>query len=427
MFDIASNKMQLTYFTFPSSKQNSENENQSSVITKKILNLSAVNRAEQQTETLAETSDSTYKKNSPLTSSKQGIILKTSRSGSPLNTSRSGSPLNTSRSGSPLIASRSGSPWTTSKTVIELDQQIICKIYQSKLLEMKNNHLEAIKISRYDHSQLKNTYIILKNGTILRGFHGADKKGNRILDKNEGLIGEGGLKIVNKLYNSHGKTSHVIAKILDPSRTDIIATNIEIAKEFQSTPHLLIGSYLEWKNKKGELKQGFISPCMDTDLLKLNGLPEHFTLLEGVAFFLHIAEGVKAMHDKNWVHLDIKPENILLKKLVCYLTDFDCAFHLKKDTPLPFNGTLAFMAPEIFSRTSIGIEIGKKADIYSLGITFLQIGHTLREHQDKHMGLDEDDIELNANLSQLANTMCDEDPHVRPTIDDIIKRLKQLC
>jgi hypothetical protein len=446
MLNMSSHKMQLqqyaTYVTQLSSKENSINENQVTVITKKTLYFSAVTHTQFSNSNMAQASNDEQKNTpintprsesplkasrseSPLKPSRSESPLKPSRSGSPLNTSRSGSPLNNSRSESPLNTSRSGLPWTTSKSVIDLDMQIIDKIYQSKLAEIKNNNLEAIKISRYDYNSLKNTYIILKNGTILRGFHGSDKKGNRIVDKNEGVIGEGGLKIVNKLYNSHGKTSHVIAKLINSTRKDVIATNIAIAKEFHSTPHLLIGSYLEWKNKKGELKQGFITPYKDTDMLMLKGLPDNFTLLKGIRFFLHIAKGLKAMHDKNWIHLDIKPHNILLKNFKCYLTDFDCAVHLTDNSLIPLNGTIGFIAPEIINRTCMGIENGKKADIYSLGVTFYHIEQILRDHQDEHLGLDEDDIELAANLSALANIMCDEDPNVRPTIDDVMAQLKQ--
>ena len=57
------------------------------------------------------------------------------------------------------------------------------------------------------------------------------------------------------------------------------------------------------------------------------------------------------LHDKNIVHLDIKPGNMLInKKLVLMLSDFGEAFLIGENDPITHNHayTIPYCAPEIF-------------------------------------------------------------------------------
>ena len=80
------------------------------------------------------------------------------------------------------------------------------------------------------------------------------------------------------------------------------------------------------------------------------------------------------LHRLDIVHLDVKPENILLTKTGhVMLTDFECAFDstLNKGRPQPvdFRGTIDYMAPEVRTMR----EITFKADIFSLGVTMARM------------------------------------------------------
>ena len=84
--------------------------------------------------------------------------------------------------------------------------------------------------------------------------------------------------------------------------------------------------------------------------------------------------GLEQLHSCGIVHLDIKPDNILISNSGHVLiTDFDCAFdmafyngHSRSDD---FRGTYLYIAPEILTRR----QISYKADIFSLGITMAQL------------------------------------------------------
>lgn len=86
-----------------------------------------------------------------------------------------------------------------------------------------------------------------------------------------------------------------------------------------------------------------------------------------------LASALKFLHHNNLLHLDFKPENIL----VCpdarvVLIDFDLLTEKKKDRPVHLKhmpGTTSYIAPEV-RRTRV---VDERADIYSLGVTSYEI------------------------------------------------------
>jgi len=94
--------------------------------------------------------------------------------------------------------------------------------------------------------------------------------------------------------------------------------------------------------------------------------------------FKEMAECIKACHDHNIVHLDIKLENFIIKKLSpleLVLIDFGFAEKIEtheKNTPKNIKhakGTLIYRAPEIYNDYQCYL----KSDVFSLGMTFLFI------------------------------------------------------
>ncbi|HVJ67669.1 MAG TPA: serine/threonine-protein kinase [Caulifigura sp.] len=91
-----------------------------------------------------------------------------------------------------------------------------------------------------------------------------------------------------------------------------------------------------------------------------------------------VSQALAHMHEKGWVHRDVKPDNILINKgSEVRLIDFSLAappkggvgrlLHSKNRTVIP--GTRTYLAPELVQREPLGIS----ADIYSLGITFYEV------------------------------------------------------
>lgn len=89
-----------------------------------------------------------------------------------------------------------------------------------------------------------------------------------------------------------------------------------------------------------------------------------------IRIFAAVARGLAHVHQYQWLHRDIKPQNILIEKGGrVLLADFGIAKDLNQHTELTKSGevlgTLAYLSPEQLE----GARIDHRADIYSLGAT----------------------------------------------------------
>ncbi|MBX9257357.1 AAA family ATPase [Desmonostoc muscorum CCALA 125] len=91
-----------------------------------------------------------------------------------------------------------------------------------------------------------------------------------------------------------------------------------------------------------------------------------------------LASALANIHNKQVIHKDIKPQNIIINphNLTIKLIDFSIASHLSRENPTVSNpnlieGTLAYMSPEQTGRMNRSLDY--RTDFYSLGVTFYQI------------------------------------------------------
>lgn len=102
---------------------------------------------------------------------------------------------------------------------------------------------------------------------------------------------------------------------------------------------------------------------------------------ESLAFMLdkivsHAAEGLYYLHTKNWIHLDIKPDNYLVSRDgVVKLIDFTIAQRKKKGLSKLFHsakvakGTRSYMAPEQIRRKVCD----ERTDVYAFGCVLYEM------------------------------------------------------
>jgi serine/threonine protein kinase len=151
------------------------------------------------------------------------------------------------------------------------------------------------------------------------------------------------------------------------------------------------------------------------DLIKISA--PYIPVQIAIKYARDIANGLHYLHTRNppILHLDVKPQNVLMSTDGCKLIDFGTSkFFFEADKSISVRGTPRYMAPE----AAMG-EFSPASDIFSLGITLL---HMLmgRPPWDHVPGDD------NVFMMRLAR-----DPTLRPEIPEWIDRplrsLLQLC
>lgn len=170
-----------------------------------------------------------------------------------------------------------------------------------------------------------------------------------------------------------------------------------------------------------------------TDLLNQQG---PIPVRKARKLFLPIFRAIEFMHSLNYVHCDIKPENIIvMNDKSLKIIDFGlCEKFSNQSSKHGRKGTTLYLAPEIITEGTYGFE----ADIWALGITLFTVAtaqspfegdgynfacnvlssaprfHLLRE------------VDKEGLLTDLIERMLDKNPRQRPTIKECISH-KWFC
>lgn len=111
------------------------------------------------------------------------------------------------------------------------------------------------------------------------------------------------------------------------------------------------------------------------NLRKLLNKKKKLSLETACRFSLDIAEGLEFLHDRSIIHLDLKPDNIMVTpEQEIKIIDFGLANHLAYNDLLAYDlpgpkGTPYYIAPEQLC----GSRVYKQSDIYSLGILLYEM------------------------------------------------------
>ncbi len=112
-----------------------------------------------------------------------------------------------------------------------------------------------------------------------------------------------------------------------------------------------------------------LSECLEAGPLPLTTALRTAAALSGI---------IDAIHRRQIIHKDIKPQNILLDSLTgaVYLLDFGIATRLSQETqrairPDDLEGTLAYVSPEQTGRMNRRLD--RRSDLYSLGVSLYEM------------------------------------------------------
>lgn len=189
-----------------------------------------------------------------------------------------------------------------------------------------------------------------------------------------GMLGRGGM---GDIYRARQVSlNRVVAlKVLPPE----LCRNDEFAGRFESEAKAI--SLLEHHNivtiydfgVNDELRYFAIQYIDGESLDKTLEREKRISLKDSIHYTRQILRALKYAHERNIIHRDIKPQNILLdQKGRLYVTDFGIAkmFTRTRLTQTGMTvGTPEYMSPE----QSEGLELNPQTDLYSLGIVMHEI------------------------------------------------------
>lgn len=191
------------------------------------------------------------------------------------------------------------------------------------------------------------------------------------------LIADGTTTQVWEVKEQGGTTSFAMKRLLpEPmKKPEVVATMKLEAKVAASLDHpnlIFLHKFVKSKKHIYMLMDYFRAPNlrsqMSSDQLSVQSRLRK--LIESTAMALG------HMHEKGWVHKDIKPENILISKSSeVKVIDFGLAVPVAKGIgklfgkPKTVQGTRSYIAPETIKK----LPLGPEADVYSLGITIFEI------------------------------------------------------
>lgn len=145
-----------------------------------------------------------------------------------------------------------------------------------------------------------------------------------------------------------------------------------------------------------------------------------------------ITSGLKTLHSKNVVHLDIKPENILYSKSNKYkIADLGLsrlAIRVQGEDIL--EGDSRYLAPELLNDFEENYTPDlTKADIFSLGATLYEVisgvsmpknGQNWHDIRSLHLEHLDNNKSHSEHLKNLIRSMLNPSPHLRPSAEELL-------
>ncbi|VDK85160.1 unnamed protein product [Litomosoides sigmodontis] len=185
---------------------------------------------------------------------------------------------------------------------------------------------------------------------------------------NPRCIGKGSFGEVFKAFSRDDKRCYAIKITVEPfhSPADREDKLREVKKHELLPKHPNLISYIRAWEEYGFLYiQTELCQCSLLDYkMKVGTIPEKDLWL----FFGDIASAVRYLHSNELLHLDIKPQNVMVSfDGICKLGDFSLIIDIQKDSKEE-EGDGKYLAPEVLQKGA-----HKPSDIFSLGMTMIDV------------------------------------------------------
>lgn len=196
------------------------------------------------------------------------------------------------------------------------------------------------------------------------------RKGEKIgeyvlLDK----VGSGGFGDVWKAEKrTRVDVNHFALKFFRPRDDSFdfskISKEVSVWKQLRGLPHIISVIELDQFDDYIYVVSDFADGGSLERWLNQNGKAS--SLDEAVKITLEILTGLEKLHEKGFVHRDIKPDNILITNGSHCLADFGISREVKSHSKATSTaGTLEYMPPEAFAKNA---SITKQTDIWAVGV-----------------------------------------------------------
>ncbi|NLF19060.1 MAG: serine/threonine protein kinase [Lentisphaerae bacterium] len=186
------------------------------------------------------------------------------------------------------------------------------------------------------------------------------------------------------------------------------------------SPHPLIVRSLEW-GSHGVVPYELIEYIDGQSLRRLLQVKDPCVSSDPLAILRQCAEAMAHLHDRGFIHLDIKPENFLVSRLAdgrlqVKLTDFDLSRESTPRKERRQSGTVAYLAPEQIRREVVG----PPADVFAFGIMAYELVTGRMPFQGQH--------ERQTRWRQTSDRFIPKPPKaLKPDISPKVDRIIALC
>ncbi len=181
-----------------------------------------------------------------------------------------------------------------------------------------------------------------------------------------GLLGRGDFGYVYKVVGIKGKYKGQIFALKVAAHEYALEQLWKEAQALILLQHPNIISLKSYLYKKEEKKLYVIYELMSEGDLYDYVQKNDISLNQGIKIFYDIVKGLSYLHDKGYIHSDLKPNNIfgkkILKGIVWKIGDFGLIKIRGTASIIDVKGTVGYIAPEVFKS-----EIHRSSDIFSLG------------------------------------------------------------